>query len=152
MFCACVCLHVSQWLSSADFFLQTIYNSGSCDKCKPPLTAIFAQWSLVSVVASFWEHSALRYCMKGTKLMQIVVVIPWQCHLSEFHLSFSLILRENSLCCQGDSLHKQLKNLKYSIRHRDTIKTVLSLTAPWDFYGKGKLQNGKISFAIRHLH
>lgn len=70
--------------------------------------------------------------------MQIVVVIPQQCHLSDFHLSFSLMLRESSLCYQGDSLHKQLKNPKYSIRHRDTIKMVLPLTALLEFYGKGK--------------
>lgn len=150
MFCVCAYACVTATLFCR-FFLHTIYNSVSLDKRKPSPSAVFPQWSLVSVVASFWEHSALRYCMKGTKLMQIVVVIPWQWHLSDFHLSFSLMLRENRLCYQGDSLHRLLKNLKYSIRHRDTIKMILPLSA-WEILWEGKVLKWQNLFSISHLH
>lgn len=54
-------------------------------------------------------------------------------------------------CYQGDSLHRLLKTPKYSIRHRDTIKMVLPLSALEILWEKKNLKWQNL-FSISHLH
>lgn len=60
------------------------------------------------------------------------------------------MLKENRLCYQGDSLHRLLKTLKYSIRYHKNSAT--SLCSALEILWEKKILKWQNLFSISHLH